>query len=402
MNVTENNHLIPKDAASLARDIYAVQDEFLVKAFLNKPLFSPKGREKKTMSAEVGSRLINTKDGFGVCALGAEQEKVGNQDTSNRHAIIVFRGSTTANMYADWISNFRIGVETSSTGLPVHIGFNSIFMSMKDQIEKFLNQHNNKIKYVHCVGHSLGGAIATITSDWIKCNYSTKEVKLYTFGAPKPGFEWFARKLTTRLNSESVHRVFHSTDPVPMIPLYPFVHAPIPGTGTHLYSSEALLSADAHDMRLYFDSVKDPEASWSSLGDPLPSTSYDKLVEKWLASDGSVNPFNPKTWEWINAGLEYVIKKILKVTAISLQAGFSGCITLADKLALILRKGIEYSAKLSIWVVRLMAKIMQALGMKIKQKAEELTHFVIRYVLQTLMNKISTVGKQAIKNITKY
>ncbi|MCP4338671.1 MAG: hypothetical protein GY799_07215 [Desulfobulbaceae bacterium] len=70
---------------------------------------------------------------------------------------------------------------------------------------------------IHCIGHSLGGAVATLAAHWVK-RTTYKYVELYTFGAPKPGFEGFAKSFTTLLEQKNVHRVYHSTDPVPMVP----------------------------------------------------------------------------------------------------------------------------------------------------------------------------------------
>ncbi|MEY4588296.1 MAG: hypothetical protein RL497_372, partial [Pseudomonadota bacterium] len=150
--------LTPKDAAGLARGIYAINKnkQVAVAAFLSASIFQK--NSTKVMNAEVGFRAINATDAFGVCSLGA--------GIYANHIIIVFRGSTDANHGADWASNARIGVETSKTGLPVHIGFNSIFKSMLPQIQAFLLQHPTALM-VHCVGHSLGGAVATLAADWV-------------------------------------------------------------------------------------------------------------------------------------------------------------------------------------------------------------------------------------------
>lgn len=51
-------------------------------------------------------------------------------------------------------------------------------------------------------------------------------VKLYTFGAPRVGHEDYSQNLTRQVKQENIFRVFHTTDPVPMIAPYPYVHAP--------------------------------------------------------------------------------------------------------------------------------------------------------------------------------
>ena len=175
-------NLIPRIAAELASDVYLVQLDNTIKAFLSRPEFSAKSGDKQHLKAEVGFRITNVKDGFGICAVG------GNGYEND--IFLIFRGSTAANQGADWVSNARIGVEFSKTGLPVHLGFNHIFSSMLPQIKQFLNE-NQVTGTIHCIGHSLGGAIATLAADWIKSQFG-KPVKLYTFGAPRPGLMLFS------------------------------------------------------------------------------------------------------------------------------------------------------------------------------------------------------------------
>lgn len=150
--------LSPRIAADMAAQVYAVQDENGIgyKIFLKRPEFSKKVDTTKTIKAKVGSRLINTEDGFGICALGGEGYE--------KDIFLIFRGSTTANYMADWVSNARIGVETSATGLPVHIGFNHILSSMRVYIQEFLAANPEATGTIRCIGHSLGGAIATLVA----------------------------------------------------------------------------------------------------------------------------------------------------------------------------------------------------------------------------------------------
>ena len=379
----------PTTAAKLADGIYNVQSENLLKLFLKKSVFSKKSSEKRSMQAEVGSRLVSTKDCFGLCAMGGEAYE--------RDIFLIFRGSTSANYMADWVSNARIGVEISRTGLPVHIGFNSIFNSMQPEIKQFLSDHSAKASTIHCIGHSLGGAVATIAADWVKTN-SSCTVKLYTFGAPKPGFEPFSRRISTKLGAGNIYRVFHSTDPVPMIPVYPFMHAPVPGKGIHIKSSEALLTAAAHGMGSYIKSVE--EKTWLSAGCPPPPTAHEKLVEKWLKSDRSLNPFSANTWDWIGAGLEYVLKKIMRGTVAIIQAPFVGAFTLVDKIAWLLKKGIDLSEEVSSWVLRLMRKIMQVLGMIVVDSVEKLTRAFMGHILSRMIDRINQEAQRAIRNIS--
>lgn len=379
----------PKIAAELARDIYLVQSAEAegFKFFLQRSQFSQKKEEAKSLKAEVGSRLINTKDGFGICARGGKGYE--------KDIFLIFRGSTTANLCADWISNARIGVETSKTGLPVHVGFNSIFCSMLSGIEDFLKSQNDATGTVHVIGHSLGGAVAALAADYIKIS-RINTVKLYTFGSPKPGLEFFADRLTTNLLPENIYRVYHSTDVVPMVPVYPFMHAPTDSCAYQLPSS-SFISLAAHKMRNYIDSVK--TSTWESLQTTGISTANDNSLMRWLKSDIPVNPANPETWEWLNAGLTMVVRKIIGGAAVFYQARFVVGLSLADKIAWILRRGCESVVEHGGWVLSLMRKIMQALGMKLAKTTKELTQLFMRRILQQLMERMTAEAKRAIKGL---
>ena len=380
--------LSPRIASELAKEVYFVQSDNNLKFFLARPEFSSSKTDKKHLVAEIGGQLLRTtKDGFGVCAMGGKDYE--------KDLFLIFRGSTSANNNADWISNARIGIQPSSNGLPVHIGFNSIFNSMLPSIKQFV-QPIKDIQTIHCIGHSLGGAIATLTADWIR-TYRQETVKLYTFGAPKPGLMLFAGNLTRKLGKKNIFRTYHATDPVPMIPIFPYVHAPLPGYGHYIPSSENILSAEAHDMGKYVSSVK--ESSWSQLERRAPTYTVNSAIEQWLRSKFPVNSADPKIWQWINSALVYVLKKILGPVVQALQVGFMGVLTLADMIAWALRRGIELFKQTSEWVHLLMRKIMQALGMKIVDTVEALSQTLMRSVLIRLMQRINEEAKKAVFNI---
>ncbi|HRH78104.1 MAG TPA: lipase family protein [Cellvibrionaceae bacterium] len=377
----------PVEAATLAARVYAVNegDSFTLSGFLKNPLFL--SESTKVMNAQVGFRTVNTVDGFGVCALGA-----GNYAN---HIIIVFRGSTSANHGADWASNARIGVEASKTSLPVHIGFNAIFKSMQPEIQSFILQ-NHSAHMVHCVGHSLGGAVATLAADWISQSLK-KSVQLYTFGAPRPGLEPFAKRLSSRIGADNIYRVYHATDPVPMIPIYPFVHAPLPGYGHFIPSSESMVSGAAHFMKNYVRSVEG--ATWPELSRRAPLYTVEDAVEEFLKSKTRLDPSNPKTWAWLDASLLWILKKVGTAVVGTLHTSFSGVITLVDKIVWVLQYGMEKIKDMNHWVLRFMQKIMQALGMAVAKTAEELTKALLTRVLHYLVVKMTAEAQKAIRNI---
>jgi len=115
---------------------------------------------------------------------------------------------------------------------------------MLAQIQAFL-RGADVCATIHCIGHSPGGAVATIAANWV-ANNKAQTVKLYTFGAPKPGLKMFANNATRKIRKQNIFRVYHATDPVPMTPLFPYMHAPLPGYGHFVPSSEAIHTAAAN------------------------------------------------------------------------------------------------------------------------------------------------------------
>ena len=87
---------------------------------------------------------------------------------------------------------------------------NNIFEDIED---------NYKLeKTVYLTGHSLGGAIAQIIGLWL--DVRGHNVQIYTFGSPKVSTSFFGSK-------PSHYRVALRNDPVPFVPMYPFLHSGI-------------------------------------------------------------------------------------------------------------------------------------------------------------------------------
>lgn len=382
--------LSPFEAAHLAARVYLVQDEFTLSALLKDPLFSDDETRKTAVKANVGGRFVRTaKDAFAVCAKGEGRFK--------DDVFLVFRGSTSANNNADWVSNARIGLEFSKTGLPVHIGFNQIFHSLLVDVKQFLSKNVTSRSTIHVVGHSLGGAVANLAADWAKQNHGTS-VALYSYGAPRVGSAWFAKTLGKRLKEPNIYRVYNKTDPVPMIPVFPYTHSPVSDMGYQIYSSQSIVSAAAHDITGYRDSVR--KSGWEDLHGPLAPFQIDHVVEQWLRSDHQPNAADPTIWDWLNAATIWVLRKVFLGGLVVAQATFIGLHSLADKIAWALKTGVDTSKEVSFWVVRLLRKIMRVLGMPVVETAKELTQAFMRKILIRLVERMTQHAQAAIRRIT--
>jgi triacylglycerol lipase len=384
--------LTPHEAADLADGVYRVNgnDDFNLKIFLNHRIFQKTSRVEspKIIKADVGGRLFRAaKDSFGVMASG------------EKDLFLIFRGTTKANNNADKITDLRIGICLSKTNLPVHIGFNQTFNSMLPEIKSFFKD-NEAPELIHCIGHSLGGAVASLAADWISKNRSDLKgrIKLYTFGAPRVGTDWFANSTTSTIGDINMYRTYHRTDPVPMVAIYPFVQAPIRKPGHFLPSSFPLTSGDAHKMEHYISSVRGKD--WPSISEnPIEPYNLEICLENWLKSKSPVSTSDSSFWQWVNSALIYVIKKVSINALAMLQGAVIGLHTIVDKLAYILAQGINLAKDISTWVVLLMKKLMQALHIVAPPTKEELTQALIKRVLTRLTEEANKNASKAIRNL---
>lgn len=334
------------------------------------------------MSGGSGPMIIRQRSGFGYAAHGKGKHQ--------GEVLIALRGTVTGR---DWLSNINIGLQQGPGGWPVHAGFHEIYKTFSTDLQNFLK--NRSPSTVHCVGHSLGGALATLTADMLSEN-STADVKLYTFGQPRTGVSGFSRNLTRKLTADDVYRVLHSADPVPMIPVFPFSHAPHPGKECLIQWSGGRISLDAHGMENYVKSVKDQ--GWSSLRNPPLTVDWEQRAEDWLKSASGYGVVPLSAWGlWmITKALWWIMKKVLTGvigTALTLTA------TMLDQLAYLLYTGAAASKQIAGYIKSLIVRIFEWLGRKVVSTTISITATFVRWVLQLLIDTVATVARRALYSL---
>lgn len=366
--------LTPKFAANLAADVYDVKSAITREDFLEDYKANMEISTAKLPSGVTGGYILNKPHVMAVFSAGKGNYK--------GQAFVAIKG--TASLY-DALSDLNTGVHSSHTGFPVHQGFYYAFNSIQQELRQFISGLKG-VSVVHCVGHSLGGAIATLAADWIKASSSISSVKLYTFGSPRVGLEHFASKCTSRLNASNVFRVHHSTDPVPMLPTWPFYHVPNMDLGYLIESPASMPPWKYHFMKHYIASAKKAR-SWKSMANNRPAGHVDAAVERWLKSDGFLS-FTANTLSLLDAALMYVIKKVINAAGIAIVGTVTVGLTLLDRMAMFMAKAMKVASDLSIWVFHLVRKMAALIGITIKEGAD-LTFAFIRSVFMRLHRKIS-------------
>lgn len=186
--------------------------------------------------------------GFLKCRTAFGLILIGQQSLKN-NVFIVVRGT---HYLADWLTNINATLSRTYSGQPVHDGFNTAFESIKPQIQQALPAIRGAT--IHCIGHSLGGALAALCAEWLASVLNIQPF-LYTYGCPRPGLQGFSDRCIDTIGPSRIFRVYHSTDIVPCIPIWPFIHVPNRERSYSIRSPGVIPTAEYHKMGNYRQSV---------------------------------------------------------------------------------------------------------------------------------------------------
>lgn len=230
-----------------AADVREFLDAFSTKLMGGRRLSLKHLRKILQNSGFVLLDIINVGETQGfVCKRVAENEPP--------YLVLSFRG--TEKKFSDWATDARC-IPTVAGKSKVHTGFLEAFTSksnadgrsVREAVREILardeaKDENNKALPLFITGHSLGGALALLTTKLIAPNINGA---CYTFGAPRVGnYEYF------QLVKTPVYRVVNSSDIVPRLP---------PGAGMWIvisvFRALAWLTILAPNVSAMFDKVEE-------------------------------------------------------------------------------------------------------------------------------------------------
>lgn len=374
--------LAPADAAYAAGAIYNLIYQESLEAFgtgLDDKFAIGAGRR---LEGEAGALLWKDTTGFAVVARGRSGTAYADE------ALIVIRGSRK-NVKDLVLTDGNVAIRRSHGGHPVHAGFEQCFGTFKKALARHMRGWNPG--RIHCVGHSLGGALAALTAEWIRAEGMAR-TDLYTFGSPRVGTQGFATNLTKAVHADNIYRVSHRADLVTMIPLWPFVHVPTPGIDCFLDKGGHLPSVAWHDMGRYHASVKG--ATWAGLRQPAPETDWKGNVREWLDAEGFVD-FSMRSIRMIQHAIVYLIGKICHAAGVPIQLLLTTGLTVLDALSMLLHKGLRIGGELSAMTASLLRKILQATGHMVRKVADATATFV-RWVVSSFASAVYQAAARAV------
>jgi hypothetical protein len=253
---------------------------------------------------------------------------------------------------------------------------------------------------VHCVGHSLGGAVATL----IAGHYAGKgkAVKLYTFGSPRVGGFNTHLSLERKIGSENMFRVAHDLDPITLIGPYPYIHVlPTPNAGnnmTLLSPFGKLVSTANHDMAEYISSVG--SMGWAGVRARARLVNHDDaLIARWLLHEDNdpswVTYASAKTLALLFKLFNHVLRRISTSVILGLTA--------VDLLAELLYKGLHTAKVLGEQILQLLRYAAKWAGVKILQGVD-FTAKVISLILSKMLSTLTSLATEALyiaaRNVT--
>jgi len=380
------NTLIPSLAVRLAEFAYdsisvvsrnamkIEPDRIISKHFV----FAAKKSAFTGVSGTVAEHILNQSTGFGFFGIGS------NEGNHKGEVVLTFRG--TAGI-ADTLTDLHCGVTVGPNYKAVHAGFNRTFESIKPQLAAILSKVGNRP--VHCVGHSLGGALANLAANWIKSQYKVP-VKLYTFGSPRVGCNPFAMQTETNLNG--IYRAVHRSDPVPMVPVWPFVHA---GNEYRLSTCVSLTGA-AHKMAGNAPGYINTASHYPDYQSMQKGSLSNLTMTKFKYCNRHHASFNAYWADKITDGLLTLLRETGKITSIMAQGVIGGTLTLYDALARSLVEISQMSKKYAEDSKGLLGHILYFVG-KPTLEVTDITYAYVKKILYWMLEKLNRLVIAAIK-----
>lgn len=143
------------------------------------------------------------------------QEIFGFIAESSDSIIVAFKGTDSdSDIIAD-LEFLQIPFFYVKAGGKTHVGFTLVYISCRDQIIDALKLLSPG-KTLYITGHSVGAALATLSTFDIASNTGFKQPVMYNFASPRAGDLTFANTYNNKIkNSERIVNIY---DVIPMLP----------------------------------------------------------------------------------------------------------------------------------------------------------------------------------------
>lgn len=372
----------PGVAARLADGVYGIREQSNVARGM--AIRGVKGLDDhfdlaktKVASGISGAGVVSKESGFLMVAPGKGK-------LAGDYAVVV-RGTASG---VDWLSNLHAAVDRGPMGHSVHAGFNNVYKSIEAALTNELSGKNPS--RIHCVGHSLGGAIANIAA--LTMAAGGHGVSLYTFGAPRVGLNAMTMELDREIGCENIYRVYNPADVVPLVPIHPFVHSPRKQQGLMVSRGSALFSIDAHFMDSYTPAVD--HKSWDDFKSSRTTIPVHQRVDQLMdRADECVSIPGSSLGLWaLGNALKGLIDLAMAVGGIVYAVGA----TVLDYIAQMLISAIALSKAVGERIIRWIGLVLKFAGKTTVKVGKTVTAVFLRWVLELMLQPLLLMARRAI------
>lgn len=316
--------------------------------------------------------------------------------------VIATRGTASG---ADAGTDINAMPTLGPTGHKVHMGFCNTFKSYVHQLNAFINQQNLGFKptAVHCMGHSLGGALANLNA--AACAELGMNSYLYSVAAPRVGLIPYAEHLSKKMNAQHIYRVANEADIVTIVPCYPFVHSPyIHGTCLlegGMLKVNPMQHMLAHGYSTMVNSTwKQLESLTKAKQQQLENSMYPAnnkeagKFEQLAKMPGAM--FSGRMLKLINMEIHTTLSHVGAQSLLTVSHYGTGAFTVLDQMAEVLARYAQASVRRAQEVSGMLNAVMAYLG-RSGQKIADASVATIRWVFGLLHQSVNTMAKQAMQ-----
>ena len=286
-----------------------------------------------------------------------------------RELLITFRGSNRLKddfLYID--GAFSPG--TSPKGFAVHGGFAKVFQSCLPGIDQIIRKFS--FDTIHCVGHSMGGALATLCAEYFL--ETSRTTYLYTFGAPRVGMLPHALYMQKHLG-ERLNRYYYAGDVVTWLPMFPFVHM----TGKRLLSPHSFYASHIGYIRENGLVLDDNHyAQWTSNS----WSEAEALIGQGKNVGGGVG-MESRAWRCFTQALHKILYTVGATIGLTLIPG----ITVIDQVVACISYFITQDPNRRPLIVSWLVGSFQALG-RVVSIGKDKFIAMLRYILGLMLSQI--------------
>ncbi|HEX4855489.1 MAG TPA: lipase [Limnobacter sp.] len=321
----------------------------------------------------------------------------------SREIVIATRGTASK---PDMGTNLNAIPMRGPTGHLIHSGFGNTFKSYVQQMKEFLHRQNLGFSptAVHCMGHSLGGALANLNA--AACAELGLNAYLYTIAAPRVGMVPYAEHLSKKMIASHVYRVANEADVVTMVPCYPYFHSPYVH-GTYLLDGGWLkVNPWQHKLSEGYESMV--KSTWAQLKSQTRGRQQqmqscmlplhrDKSIFEQISCMQN-NMFSSSLLKMISLAINEMLRTIGAQNLLTVSHYATGAFTVLDQMAEMLARYAAASNRKREEVLLVLNAVMAYLGRTTHQLADA-SVTTIRWVFGLLNQSVTTMAGEAIRMV---